>query len=200
MNDRSAPTIHILAGPNGAGKTTFAKSYLPTFADCREFLNADLIAAGLAPFAPETQAARASELLLQRMQELVAERASFSFETTLSARTYRAAIVKWRRWGYRVALYFIWLPTVEMAIQRVANRVREGGHGIPESMIRRRYTRGLRNLFELYVPVVSTTIVYDGARIPPVPIVEIEGAGLRVWDYSQWQTIHQQAQEARGDE
>jgi predicted ABC-type ATPase len=150
MNDRSAPTIHILAGPNGAGKTTFAKSYLPTFADCREFLNADLIASGLAPFAPETQAARASELLLQRIEELVADRASFSFETTLSARTYRPAIVKWRRWGYRITLHFFWLPTVEMAIQRVAKRVREGGHGIPESVIRRRYTRGLLNLFRSF--------------------------------------------------
>jgi predicted ABC-type ATPase len=200
MNDRSAPTIHILAGPNGAGKTTFAKSYLPTFADCREFLNADLIASGLAPFAPETQAARASELLLQRIEELVADRASFSFETTLSARTYRPAIVKWRRWGYRITLHFFWLPTVEMAIQRVAKRVREGGHGIPESVIRRRYTRGLLNLFELYLPIVSTGIIYDGAEIPAMPIAEIDDAAMQVLDYSQWQIILRQAQEARGDE
>ena len=199
MDEPSQPTIYILAGPNGAGKTTFANSFLPTFANCREFLNADLIAAGLAPFAPESQAVLASELMLKRIDELVAARATFSFETTLSARSYRASIPEWRRLGYRVAMYFIWLPSAEMAIQRVARRVREGGHNIPESVVRRRYARGLANLFKLYIPVVSRVCIYDGACFPPTPIVEIDGEREQVFDYNRWEGIQLQGKDASND-
>lgn len=192
MDDPSQPMIYILAGPNGAGKTTFANFFLPTFANCREFLNADLIAAGLAPFAPETQAVRASELLLKRIDELVATRTTFSFETTLAARSYRAAILSWRCLGYRVAMYFIWLPSAEMAIQRVAKRVQEGGHNVPEAVIRSRYARGLSNLFNLYLPVVSVACVYDGSSFPPVLIAENEGEIERVVDYNRWSSLKQQ--------
>ncbi len=108
--------------------------------------------------------------MLKRIDELVAARATFSFETTLSARSYRASIPEWRRLGYRVAMYFIWLPSAEMAIQRVARRVREGGHNIPESVVRRRYARGLANLFRLYIPVVSKVCIYNGACFPPMPV------------------------------
>ena len=189
MEEPSQPTIYILAGPNGAGKTTFANSFLPTFAKCREFLNADLIAAGLAPFAPETQAFLASELLLKRIDELVATRTTFSFETTLAARSYRTSILEWRRLGYRVVLYFIWLPSPELAIQRVAKRVREGGHNIPDAVVRRRYARGLANLFDLYIPIVTTVCVYDGASFPPIPIAEIEGERKLVLDYNGWERV-----------
>ena len=122
MDDSARPTIYIIAGPNGAGKTTFANSFLRTFAKCREFLNADLIAAGLSPFNPESQAIRASELLLRRIDELVASQITFSFETTLAARSYRPSILKWRDLGYHVAMYFIWLPTVEIAISREGSK------------------------------------------------------------------------------
>lgn len=199
MGEAKQPTIYILAGPNGAGKTTFAQSFLPAFANCREFLNADLIAAGLAPFAPETEAVRASELLLKRIDELVTVRKSFSFETTLAARSYRVSIAGWRRMGYRVEMYFIWLPSAEMAIRRVAKRVQEGGHNIPESVIRRRYDRGLSNLFSLYIPVVSAVCVYDGASFPPAPIAEIEGERVRVFDYNRWQSIWNQGKDVPSD-
>ena len=199
MDEPSQPTIYILAGPNGAGKTTFANSFLPTFANCREFLNADLIAAGLAPFAPETQAIRASELLLTRIDELVATRTTFSFETTLSARSYRTSIMEWRRLGYRVVLYFIWLPSSELAIQRVAKRVREGGHNIPEAVVRRRYARGMVNLFDLYIPIVTTVCVYDGASFPPIPIAEIEGGSTLVLDYNGWERVQQYRKEVSND-
>jgi predicted ABC-type ATPase len=112
---------------------------------------------------------------LKRIDELVAARATFSFETTLLARSYRTSILEWRRLGYRVVLHFIWLPSPELAIQRVAKRVREGGYNIPEAFVRRRYARGLANLFDLYIPIVTTVCVYDGASFPPVPIAEIEG-------------------------
>ena len=199
MAEPSQPTIYILAGPNGAGKTTFANSFLPTFANCREFLNADLIAAGLAPFAPETQAIRASELLLKRIDELVATRTTFSFETTLAARSYQASIVEWRRLGYRLVLYFIWLPSAELAIHRVAKRVREGGHIIPEAVVRRRYARGLANLFDLYIPIVTTVCVYDGASFPPVPIAEIVGEREQVLDYNRWERVHLHRKDAPND-
>jgi predicted ABC-type ATPase len=113
---------HLVIWSNGAGKTTFANSFLPTFVNCREFLNADLIAAGLAPFAPETQAIRVSELMLSRISELVAARATFSFETTLAARSYRTSILEWRRSGYRVVLYFIWLPSHQFQSLRLRGK------------------------------------------------------------------------------
>lgn len=200
MGEPSQPTIYILAGPNGAGKTTFANSFLPKFANCYEFLNADLIAAGLAPFAPETQAVLASELLLKRIDELVATRTTFSFETTLAARSYRASILQWRRLGYRVALYFIWLPSPEMAIRRVSKRVREGGHNVPETVIRRRYARGLANLFDLYIPIVTSVCVFDGASFPPVSVAEIEGEKTCVLDYNRWERIQPHRKDAFNDE
>lgn len=199
MDEPSQPTIYILAGPNGAGKTTFANSFLPTFANCREFLNADLIAAGLAPFAPETQAVRASELLLKRIDELVAVRATFSFETTLAARSYRTSILEWRRLGYRVVLFFIWLHSAEMAIDRVASRVLQGGHYIPDAVVRRRYARGLTNLFELYSPIVSNAYVFDGTAFPPILVAEIEGENTLVLDYTRWELIARKRKDASND-
>lgn len=134
------PTVYVIAGPNGAGKTTFASEFLPDFVDCREFLNADLIAAGLAPFAPETQNIRAARLLLERIKELAAAKSDFGFETTLSGRTYARLLKEMQeKHGYKIVLFFLWLPTADMAVSRVANRVRQGGHHVPEIDIRRRH-------------------------------------------------------------
>ena len=199
MDEPLQPTIYILAGPNGAGKTTFANTFLQPFAKCREFLNADLIAAGLSPFAPESQAIRASELLLKRIDELVSARSTFSFETTLAARSYHGSVIQWRRLGYRVILYFIWLPNPELAIKRVAKRVREGGHNIPETVVRRRYARGLANLADLYIPIVNTTCVFDGASFPPIPIAEIVGENELVLDYNSWERIQLHRKDASND-
>ena len=199
MDEPQQPTVYILAGPNGAGKTTFANTFLQPFAKCREFLNADLIAAGLSPFAPESQAIRASELLLKRIDELVSARSTFSFETTLAARSYHGSVIQWRRLGYRVILYFIWLPNPELAIKRVAKRVREGGHNIPETVVRRRYARGLANLADLYIPIVNTTCVFDGASFPPIPIAVIDGEKELVLDYNSWERIQLHRKEASND-
>lgn len=129
------PTVYVIAGPNGAGKTTFASKFLPGFVSCRQFLNADLIASGLSPFAPETQNVRAGRLLLERIAELSAARENFGVETTLSGRTYVRLLAGLRQEGYRVAVFFLWLPTTELALDRVANRVRQGGHDVPEADI-----------------------------------------------------------------
>jgi predicted ABC-type ATPase len=161
------PNVYVIAGPNGAGKTTFATEFLPDFVECREFLNADLIAAGLSPFAPESQNVRAGQLLLERIDEVRKGRRDFGFETTLSGRSYARLLRQMREDGYRVNLFFLWLPCADMAVARVANRVRQGGHNVPEHDIRRRYVAGQRNLFGLYRPLVSAWWLYDASHLPP---------------------------------
>src|SRR4051794_6777634 len=125
------PTAYVIAGPNGAGKTTFAMEFLPAFVQCREFVNADLIAAGLSPFAPETQAIRAGRLMLTRIKELAAARQDFAFETTLAGRSSLKVVTDLKQSGYQVILFFLCLPRAQMAVERVALRVRLGGHDVP---------------------------------------------------------------------
>jgi len=168
MRAGKEPTVYVIAGPNGAGKTTFAINFLPAFVQCREFVNADLIAAGLSPFAPETQAIRAGRLLLTRIKELSAARRDFGFETTLAGRSYVRALKDMKTAGYRLVLFFLWLPSADLAVARVANRVRQGGHKVPEDTIRRRFDSGLRNLFHAYLPFMDAWWFYDASRFPPV--------------------------------
>lgn len=160
--------IIIIAGPNGAGKTTFARSFLPKEAQCPRFINADLIAAGLSPFAPEEAAIRAGRLMLQEIVACVKRGESFAFETTLSGLSYLRHIRQWRNEGYHVSLFFLSLPNAETAISRVAERVRQGGHNIPEPVIRRRFTAGLRNLEQVYKSAVDSWVVFDNAGETPI--------------------------------
>lgn len=163
----SAPKILMIAGPNGAGKTTFARSFLPEEAHCPRFINADLIAAGLSPFAPEAASIRAGRLMLEEMAACVRRGESFAFETTLSGLSYLHSISQWRAQGYHVALFFLALPSAEMAIARVSERVRQGGHGIPEAVIRRRFAAGLRNFDQYYKHGVSNWVKYDNSGAQP---------------------------------
>ena len=160
--------IIIIAGPNGAGKTSFARSFLPEEAQCLRFINADLIAAGLSPFAPETAALKAGRLMLEEMANCVQKGESFAFETTLSGLHYLVRIKQWQEQGYHVSLFFLYLPDVEMAIARVAERVKQGGHDIPSDVIRRRYTAGLRNLEQAYKSEVDAWAIYDNIGQRPV--------------------------------
>jgi len=160
--------IIIIAGPNGAGKTTFARSFLPQEAQCLRFINADLIAAGLSPFAPEVAAIKAGRLMLEEITACAQHGESFAFETTLSGLGYLRHITRWRARGFRVSLYFLALPSAEVAIARVAQRVRQGGHNIPEAVIRRRFVAGWRNFNEHYRARVDTWSTYDNAG--PVPV------------------------------
>jgi predicted ABC-type ATPase len=162
--------IIIIAGANGAGKTTFAREFLPQEAHCMTFINADLIAAGFSPFAPELAAIKAGKLMLKTIDELVGRKESFSIETTLSGHGYARAIPTWREMGYHVKLFFLQLPNVEMAIDRVAERVQQGGHHIPEATIRRRYDAGLKNFHQTYKHLVDVWLHYDNADIAPVLI------------------------------
>lgn len=163
--------IIIIAGPNGAGKTTFAREFLPTDEACLNFVNADLIAAGLSPFAPEAAAVQAGRLMLTQIADHVAHGRSFALETTLSGVGYARQIPQWQAAGYAVALHFLALPTAEVAIARVAQRVAQGGHNIPEEVIRRRFAAGQANLAR-YCALVDDWDVYDNSGLVPVLINE----------------------------
>lgn len=160
--------IIIIAGPNGAGKTTFAREYLPNEANCPIFINADLIAAGLAPFAPETASIKAARLMLKEIENNVKAGNNFALETTLSGKAYAKDIIKWKELGYHITLFFLSLPSAEFAIARVAARVAAGGHHIPEATIRRRFKNGLIHFHELYKPLADSWSLYDNSHQQPI--------------------------------
>lgn len=159
--------LRIIAGPNGSGKTTFVRKFLPRYAEVKNFVNADLIAAGLSPFAPETVALAAGRLMLSEIRRLADQRADFAFETTLSGRTYEPMLRQFREQGYTVFLYFLWLPDVAMNVSRIAHRVQQGGHSVPEEDVRRRYRRGIANFLQVYRPLADSWIVFDNSGVWP---------------------------------
>ncbi len=165
-------SLVIIAGPNGAGKTTFAREFLPNEAGVPLFVNADLIAAGLSPFAPERAAVRAGRLMIEEIDRLAAAGQDFAFETTLSGKMWARRIPAWRRAGYFVELYFLRLPNADAAVRRVAVRVRQGGHNVPEETVRRRFTKGLHNLRAVYAPLVDAWTIYDSTSFPPLLVEE----------------------------
>jgi predicted ABC-type ATPase len=162
------PRAIIIAGPNGAGKTTFAREFLPIEAQCPVFVNADLIAAGLSPFAPEVAAIKAGRIMLAEIDDHVAHRRSFALETTLSGRAYAAKLLHWRALDYHVSLFFLQLPTAEMAIERVRLRVTQGGHNIPDDVVRRRFGAGLTQFEKTYKPIVKAWFLYNNQHHQPV--------------------------------
>ena len=147
--------IIVIAGPNGAGKTTFAREYLLNEANCPDFINVDLIAAGLSPFDPDRAVIQAGRLMLSEIERRVRKGQSFAFETTLSGQGYARIIPEWRRAGYRVRLIFLSLPSAEMAVARVAMRVAQGGHNVASAVVRRRFDSGLRNFHHIYKGLVD---------------------------------------------
>lgn len=177
-----APQAYIIAGSNGAGKTTFAREYLPRYAHCREFLNADLLAAGISPFNPDAVAFAAARVLLARMKELIQHRKDFGFETTLAGKTYLPILHDMKDRGYRLRLFYLWLPSVDMAITRVAYRVKQGGHNVPEDAIRRRFDAGPRNLLKSYLPLFNTWMLFDSSTLHPRKIACYNGGKTEVLD------------------
>ncbi len=156
--------ILMITGPNGAGKTTFAENFLLQEANCPAFVNADAIAAGLSPFQPHTMAIKAGKLMMSQIQEYVAKGVSFAFETTLSGRGYARMIPDWQFKGYEIKLFFLRLSSAELAISRVNQRVREGGHWIDSETISRRYHAGLANFENIYKPIVNQWVLYDNSK------------------------------------
>ncbi len=158
------PQLYVIAGPNGADKTTFARQFLPRYRDCLEFINADLIAGGLSPLRPETAAIPAGRLMLRQIYTLSAQRHDFGFETTLSGRSYLRLFRQLKQRGYEIHVIFLWLRSVELSLQRVALRVREGGHNVPENVIRRRFRKSIRNLFGEYRNLWDSILVFDNSE------------------------------------
>ena len=164
---RGTRRIVIIAGPNGAGKTTFAEQYLTREADCPDFINVDMIARGLSPFAPEKAATQAGRIVLAEMVARVKARKSFAFETTLSGLGYARSIPRWRAAGYDIGVIFLSLPSVDLALARIRARVAQGGHDIPEAVVRRRFGRGLQNFERIYKKLVDSWVVYDNSGSVP---------------------------------
>ncbi|MFW0737381.1 zeta toxin family protein [Flavobacterium sp. T12S277] len=166
--------LYIIAGCNGAGKTTASYTILPEILNCREFVNADEIARGLSPFQPEKVGFEAGRIMLHRINELLQKESDFAFETTLSAKSYISIIKKAQSQGYFVTLVFFWLNSIELAKQRVSIRVSEGGHNIPEDVIERRYTRGIKNFFKIYLNTCNNVMLFDNSNKSPVLVLEKE--------------------------
>lgn len=170
MAEQKKRTLYVIAGCNGAGKTTASFTVLPEMLGCREFVNADEIAKGLSPFNPEGVAIQAGRLMIDRVIHLLKEGETFAFETTLATRSYVKLIQQAQKRGYFVTLLFFSLNSPEQAVARVAKRVSQGGHNIPEDVIYRRFKAGLENLFNLYIPVVDYWSLYDNSSVPSIKI------------------------------
>jgi predicted ABC-type ATPase len=190
------PVVIVLGGINGAGKTTASRSLLAETLKVMPFVNADVIAQGLSGFDPEGAAIQAGRVMLQRLDELVAAKVSFAFETTLAARTYAGWLRKLRdEAGYTVKLFYFWLGSADLAVSRVAQRVRLGGHHIPEVTVRQRYGRSIRNFFELYLSVVNFWELYDNTHqgVPRLIAAGTAAGADRVIEAATWQQIQEQA-------
>ena len=168
MQDEIPERLRILiAGPNGAGKTTFARRYLPENAGVVHFVNADLIASGLSPLKPEIAAIAAARMVLGELDRLVADRAEFAFETTLSGLTYVRRLKSWKRAGYRIDIVYLKLSSSRLALRRVAARVRQGGHNVPPADVLRRFVRGWDNFQRVYRSLADSWAVYDNSGRAP---------------------------------
>jgi predicted ABC-type ATPase len=158
------PLLYVIGGPNGAGKTTVSLNLLPNFLEVFEYVNADAIAAGLSPLNPGSTAIQAGRLMLQRLQTLANAGTDFAFETTLAARTFVPFLRDCKAYGYTISLLYFWLRSPDLAVERVALRVKSGGHSIPEEVIRRRYERGRSNLLNLYLPICDDWMIFDNSQ------------------------------------
>lgn len=188
------PTCWIIAGPNGAGKTTFALQYLPKVALCRHFVNADLIAAGLSPLAPEQQLLAASRLFLHEIESHIAAGQDFAFETTLAGRSYLKLIRRLQASGWRVELIYLALPSAELSRLRVAERVAHGGHDIPADAIVRRFPRSLHNFFQLFSPLVDQAFCFMNNDTTPTLVFQQNAGQRQVLHHEFFQLLQEEAQ------
>ena len=187
------PNLYIIAGPNGAGKTTASYTLLPEMLGCTNFVNADEIARGLSPFSPDTVDVQAARIMLARIEELLAQKVDFAIETTLATRSYVQLVKRAQAVGYKVHLLFFCLESPEQAILRVAQRVSNGGHGIPENIIRRRFKRGIENLIHLYLPICDSVSIWNNMQGEAQLIAKktVKADELVISDPNMWKKIIQ---------
>ncbi len=178
----SKKNVYVIAGPNGSGKTTFARLFLPDYVKCPNFVNADLIAQGLAPFQPRAAALKAGKLVLQQIREYAERGVDFAFETTLSGKSYANLSKELKTKGYALHLFFLWIPSPELAIGRIKDRLTEGGHHVPAEDVRRRFLRGVRNFFEIYESLLDRWVLFDNSKTKPILIAKRRNGHLEVFD------------------
>jgi predicted ABC-type ATPase len=174
------PNVYIIAGPNGAGKTTFARRFLPEYANCRVFVNADLIAQGLSPFAPERAAFRAGRLMLEEIETQAERGEDFGFETTLSGKGHLHVVGGLKKRGYEVHIFFLWVPSAELTLARIKERVLRGGHDVAEAVVRRRFEKSMRNFFGPYRALADQWMLFDNSRAGLSIIASEEKGSLRI--------------------
>ena len=174
------PRLYIIAGPNGAGKTTFAKEFLPHYAKCSNFVNADLIALGLAPFSPAGASIKAGKILLGQIKEFIDHKADFAFESTLSGRSYVSLIKDVKRKGYSVTVFFLWIPDVKLAHERIKQRVKSGGHDVPFEDVKRRLKRSRLNFLKLYAPLCDAWMLFDNSESKHVKVAHQKEGKLKI--------------------
>lgn len=183
------PNVYIIAGPNGAGKTTFAREFLPNYAHCKNFVNADLIAQGLSPFHPEAAAFRAGRLMMEEIETFAAAGADFGFETTLSGKAHVYLIRTLKRRGYEATLLYLWIPTVEFALRRIQTRVAHGGHDVPGTLVRRRFRRSITNFFTVYRQIVDSWMLFDNSGAPPQLVAHATFHDTRIIDRERYEKL-----------
>jgi len=183
------PTLYVIAGCNGAGKTTLSKNLLPEYLGVKEFVNADEIARGLSPFNAEGVAFAAGRIMLERIRELADEGADFAIETTLATKSYASLFRRLKTKGYKIFLLFVYLPDMQEAIKRVKQRVKNGGHNIPEDVIERRYLRGIKNLTRIYLPLADRWVVMDNSQEIATFISEQREDKIIIRNAEIWQKI-----------
>jgi predicted ABC-type ATPase len=181
--------LYIIAGPNGVGKTTFASKFLPKYADCKNFINADMIAQGMSPFSPEAAAVRAGRLMLNEIRFFSRRRDTFAFETTLSGRSYLRLIRQLKKQGYKVHFFFLWVDTVGVALARVKERVLKGGHDVPQAVIHRRFGRSIRNFFVDYSILADSWYLFDNTGTRPQLIAVKKEEKLRIMKPDIYRTL-----------
>jgi len=185
------PNLYIISGCNGAGKTTASLTVLPETLQCKEFVNCDEIAKGLSPLNPDGAKVAAGRLMLSRIKKLIADKADFAIETTLAAKSYHSLIIRAREQGYKSSLIYFWLQSPELAIKRVAERVKHGGHHVDSGIIRRRYRAGIKNLFNLYCPVVDYFLFIDNSVMPSEVIAEGNIKSIKFYNEEKFKKIRQ---------
>jgi predicted ABC-type ATPase len=195
MGKKRKPTCYIIAGPNGAGKTTFALRYLPQIAGCRNFVNADFLAYGLSPLDSLSAQLEAGRLFLQEIRTNIEKRVDFAFETTLAGRSQITLLKKLKEDNWNIILFFLWIPDAAFSRNRIRERVKQGGHDIPDDTIFRRFPRVMHNFIKIYIPLCDKIVCYDNSGLMPVPVFEQENKIRQVFIYDVYEIILRQSNE-----